>query len=40
MGYLRTLKPRQKAGVQTLRAAKGIRAAIAFAKTLARKRQP
>jgi hypothetical protein len=36
MGHLRGLKPRQKARVKALRATKGIRAAISFAKTLAR----
>ena len=36
MGYLRALKPRQKARVKTLRAAKGVRAAIRFASRLAR----
>jgi hypothetical protein len=35
MGYLRSLKPRQKARVKVLRAAKGVRPAIAFAKRLA-----
>ena len=35
MGYLRGLKPRQKARVKALRAAKGIRPAIAAAKRLA-----
>ncbi len=38
MGYIRTLKPRQKARVKALRAAKGARVAIAFAKKLARTR--
>lgn len=36
MGHLRSLKPRQKARVKALRAAKGIRPAIAFAKRLAK----
>src|SRR5262245_24197205 len=35
MGYLRGLKPAQKAKVKTIRSAKGIRAAIAAAKRLA-----
>lgn len=35
MGHLRTLKPRQKAQVKALRAAKGVRPAISFAKKLA-----
>jgi len=35
MGYLRGLKPRQKARVKALRAAKGVRAAISLAKRLA-----
>ena len=35
MGHLRSLKPRQKARVKALRAAKGLGAAISFAKTLA-----
>ena len=35
MGYLRGLKPRQKARVKALRAAKGVRPAIAFARRLA-----
>lgn len=34
MGYLRGLKPRQKARVKALRNAKGVRAAITFAKRL------
>jgi hypothetical protein len=34
MGRLRSLKPRQKARVKALRAAKGVRPAIAFAKRL------
>ena len=37
MGHLRSLKPRQKARVKALRAAKGIRPAIAFARRLAKK---
>lgn len=37
MGHLRSLKPRQKARVKTLRATKGLRAAISFAKKLARR---
>jgi hypothetical protein len=32
MGYMRGLKPRQKSKVKEVRAAKGIRAAIAAAK--------
>jgi hypothetical protein len=36
MGHLRSLKPRQKARVKALRAAKGIRPAIAFARRLAK----
>ena len=35
MGYLRGLSPRQRARVKALRAAKGVRPAIAFAKRLA-----
>ena len=35
MGYLRALKPRQKARVKALRAAKGVRPAIRLAKKLA-----
>jgi len=35
MGHLRGLKPRQKARVKALRAAKGIKPAIAFARRLA-----
>jgi hypothetical protein len=38
MGYLRTLKPRQKARVKTLRATKGVRSAISLARKLARSR--
>jgi len=34
MGHLRSLKPRQKARVKALRAAKGVRPAIAFARKL------
>ena len=37
MGHLRSLKPSQKARVKTLRAAKGIRPAIAFAKRLGKR---
>jgi hypothetical protein len=37
MGHLRSLKPRQKTRVKALRAAKGIRPAIAFARTLAKR---
>jgi len=37
MGHLRSLKPRQKARVKALRAAKGIRPAIAFATRLAKR---
>ena len=36
MGHLRNLKPRHKAEVKALRVDKGIRAAIALAKKLAR----
>jgi hypothetical protein len=36
MGYLRSLKPRQKAQVKTLRASKGVGPAIALAKKLGR----
>lgn len=35
MGYMRNLKPAQKAKVKKIRAAKGIRVAIAAAKRLA-----
>ena len=35
MGYLRQLKPRQKAEVRRIRAGKGVRLAIAKAKRLA-----
>ena len=34
MGYLRNLKPRQKAQVKAVRAKRGIRAAIAVAKRM------
>jgi hypothetical protein len=34
---LRSLKPRQKARVKALRAAKGVRPAIAFARRLAKR---
>ena len=37
MGYLRGLRPRQKARVKALRAAKGVRPAIAFARRLAKR---
>jgi hypothetical protein len=37
MGYLRGLKPGQKVRVKALRAAKGVRPAIAFAKRLAKR---
>jgi hypothetical protein len=37
MGHLRSLKPRQKTRVKALRAAKGVRAAIAFARRLAKR---
>lgn len=37
MGYLRALKPRQKARVKALRTTKGVRAAITAARTLADK---
>jgi hypothetical protein len=36
MGHLRHLKPRQKAQIRKIREAKGVRAAIATAKVLAR----
>ena len=36
MGYLRNLKPRQKARVKALRATRGFPAAIAMAKRLAK----
>jgi hypothetical protein len=35
MGYIRNLKPKEKARVRALRATKGIRPAIALAKRLA-----
>ncbi len=35
MGYIRSLKPRQKARVRSLRESKGIEAAIVLAKKLA-----
>jgi hypothetical protein len=35
MGYLRSLKPKQKARVKALMATKGVRAAISLAKKLA-----
>jgi len=35
MGYMRGLKPTQKSQVKKIRAAKGIRAAIAAARRLA-----
>jgi hypothetical protein len=35
MGYIRQLKPRQKAQVRKVKEAKGVRAAIATAKDLA-----
>jgi hypothetical protein len=34
MGYMRQLKPRQKAQVRRIREAKGVRAAIALGKSL------
>ena len=37
MGYLRNLKPRQKDRVKTLRSARGVQAAIRFAKKLAKR---
>lgn len=37
MGYLRSLKPRQKARVKALRSVKGVRSAIAFARRLAKR---
>jgi hypothetical protein len=37
MGHLRSLKPRQKARVKALRAARGVRPAIAFARRLAKR---
>ena len=36
MGYLRGLKPRQKAQVKTLAASKGVRAAVGLARELSR----
>lgn len=36
MGYLRALKPRQKARVKALRAKSGVRAAISLARRMAR----
>jgi hypothetical protein len=36
MGYLRSLKPREKARVKALRVAKGVRPAIALARKLAK----
>jgi len=36
IGYIRTLPPRQKQRVQAVRAEKGVRAAIAQAKKLAK----
>jgi len=36
MGYIRNLKPRQKARIKALKAAKGFRAAIGLAKRLGR----
>jgi len=36
MGYLRGLKPRQKARVKAVRAVKGVKPAIAFARRLAK----
>jgi hypothetical protein len=38
MGHLRNLKPRQKERVKTLRSARGVEAAIRFAKKLAKQR--
>ncbi len=35
MGYIRSLRPREKTRVKALRAAKGVRPAIALAKKLA-----
>jgi hypothetical protein len=37
MGYLRNLKPKQKARVKTLRASRGIGPAIQLAKVLSRR---
>lgn len=39
MGHLRTLKPRQKARVKQLRTTRGVRAAIEFARRLAKRRE-
>ena len=39
MGYLRSLKPRQKARVKALRTAKGVRSAISFARKLGNERR-
>ena len=36
LGHMRHLRPRQKARVKALRAAKGVRAAVALAKRLGR----
>jgi len=36
MGYMRQLKPRQKAQVRRIREAKGVRVAIALARKVAR----
>lgn len=36
IGYMRTLRPKQKARVRAARQAKGVRAAITLAKSLAR----
>jgi len=36
IGYMRNLKPRQKAQVQSVRASKGVEAAIALGKKLSR----
>jgi hypothetical protein len=38
MGYLRSLKPRQKTQLKALRSTKGVSAAVALAKKLARAR--
>jgi hypothetical protein len=35
MGYMRQLKPRQKAQVREVRRAKGVRAAIVYARRFA-----
>src|SRR6266478_6058746 len=40
MGYMRQLKPRQKAQVRKIREAKGVRAAIAKARELSKKPRP